>query len=64
MLEMKVVMVMTAREFDVRTVYEEWDRLNRPKGPKTVFGERAYQAKSGGPSDGLLCRIGMVKRVK
>ena len=64
MLEMKVAIVMTAREFDIKTVYDEWDRLNRPKGPKTVSGERAYQAKSGGPSDGLPCRVKMAVRAK
>ena len=57
MLEMKAAIVMTVREFDVKTVYEEWDTLYPRKGPKTVAGERAYQAISGGPSDGLPCRV-------
>lgn len=58
MLEMKIVLVLTAREFDIKSVYEEWDR-SRPgrNGPTTVEGERAYQAISGGPSDGLPCRV-------
>lgn len=54
--------VMPAREFDIKTVYEEWDRLQSRKGPKEVAGERAYQAISGGPSDGLPCRVDLTAR--
>ncbi|MCJ1312291.1 hypothetical protein MMC25_005965 [Agyrium rufum] len=54
--EMKVVMVMTARELEIKVVYEEWDALHPSRGPKSVAGERAYQVISGGPSDGLPCR--------
>lgn len=56
MLEMKITMVMTAREFNIRSVYEEWDQIRPRRGPRTVVGERAYQTYSGGPSDGLPCR--------
>lgn len=58
MLEMKIVLVLTAREFDIKSVYQEWDH-SRPgrNGPRTVEGERAYQAINGGPSDGLPCRV-------
>lgn len=56
MLEMKITMVMTAREFNIRSVYEEWDQIRPRRGPRTVAGERAYQTYSGGPSDGLPCR--------
>lgn len=58
MLEMKTVLVLTAREFDIKSFYEEWD-CSRPgrNGPTTVEGERAYQAISGSPSDGLPCRV-------
>ena len=50
---------MTAREFDIRAAYDEWDGLKGRKGPKAVDGERAYQMMSGGarPSDGFPCRV-------
>lgn len=57
LLEMKVVMVMVLREFDIRSVYDEWDQLHPRAGPKVVAGERAYHTASGGPSEGLPCRV-------
>ncbi|KAI9849674.1 MAG: hypothetical protein M1837_002799 [Sclerophora amabilis] len=57
MLEIKIALVLTARELNIRSVYEEFDKMKPRKGPKTVAGERAYQAISGGPSDGLPCRV-------
>lgn len=62
-LELKLVVVMTARKFDVSPTYDEWDRLNPNKGPKTVDGERAYQVVRGGahPSDGFPCRVSVAK---
>jgi len=46
MLEMKIVLAMTVRDFDVVTAYEEWDRkLGREKpgdmlnGKRGMFGE-------------------------
>jgi hypothetical protein len=46
MLEMKIVLVMTVRDFDVVGAYEEWDRqLGREKpgdmlgGKRGMFGE-------------------------
>ena len=62
MLELKLVLIMTVREFDIRTVYEEWDKLHPRKGPKHVNGNRAYQIPSGSahPCDGLPCRVSLV----
>ena len=59
MLEIKLVMVMTLREFDIKTSYEEWDRANGKPGPRTVGGERAYQVLDGTtrPADGFPCRV-------
>ena len=59
MLELKIVLILTAREFKISSVYEEWDRLHPSEGPKTVDGERAYQILAGAahPSDGLPCRV-------
>jgi len=61
MLELKMVLTMTAREFEVKSVYDEWDTLHPRKGPKTVSGDRAYQILSGAahPSDGLPCRVSL-----
>ena len=57
--ELKLVLAITAREFDVRPAYEEWDpsRGGR-KGVKTVNGERAYQIQVGSarPSNGFPAR--------
>ncbi|MCJ1381835.1 hypothetical protein MMC17_004946 [Xylographa soralifera] len=62
MLELKIVLIMTAREFAITTVYEEWDTLHPMKGPKHVNGDRAYQILSGSahPCDGLPCRVSLV----
>lgn len=60
-LELKLVLVMTVRGLEVRSVYDEWDKLNPTKGMKTVNGDRAYQILSGAahPSDGLPCRVSL-----
>ncbi|MCJ1422456.1 hypothetical protein MMC29_000336 [Sticta canariensis] len=60
LLEMKMIAVLTLREFNVTGVYEEWDQLHGTTGAnKTVDGERAYQIQLGSahPSDGLPCRV-------
>ena len=64
MLELKVVLILTAREFEISSVYEEWDLLHPRKGPKTVKGERAYQILAGAahPADGLPCRVRLAAR--
>ncbi|KAK4694386.1 hypothetical protein P7C71_g3191, partial [Lecanoromycetidae sp. Uapishka_2] len=64
MLELKLVLVMTAREFEVRSVYDEWDKLNPISGTKTINEDRAYQILSGAahPSDGLPCRVSLTVR--
>lgn len=64
MLELKLVLVMTVREFVVRSVYEEWDEMNPKirKGTRLLDGDRAYQVLNGAahPCDGLPCRVEMV----
>lgn len=59
MMELRMVLVMTAREFDVKTAYDEWDRVHPRRGIKTVRGERAYEIESGGahPVAGMPCRV-------
>lgn len=48
MSELKIVLAMTAREFDFKDAYEEWDRLHPSKHVKTALGDRAYQVEGGG----------------
>ncbi|KAK8052472.1 hypothetical protein PG993_003857 [Apiospora rasikravindrae] len=61
MLELRIALVMTLREFDIVPAYAEWDAKQPDQGVKTVDGERAYQAvkADGGehPADGLPCRV-------
>ena len=64
MLELKLVMVMTLREFDFKSSYEEWDHIRGNTGPRTVSGERAYQVLDGTtrPADGFPCKISLASR--
>ena len=61
MLEMRLVLALTVKEFRVESAYEEWDQMRAPKkaGPKTVNGDRAYQILLGAahPSEGFPCRV-------
>ena len=57
MIEMKVIMVLTARRFDVGLAYEELDRAKGTRGIRTVYGERGYQIHRAQPSDDLPCRV-------
>lgn len=59
MLEIKIVMVMTLREFNIKPSYGEWDQVRGKPGPRTVSGERAYQVLNGTtrPADGFPCRV-------
>ena len=63
MLEIKVFLVMTLREFDIKPAYEEWDRIKGKPEPRTVDGERAYQVLDGTtrPADGFPCRVSIAK---
>lgn len=60
-LELRAVLVMTARVFDITPAYDEWDRLHPRKGIRTVDGNRVYQAELGGggahPVDGFPVRV-------
>ncbi|OJJ75754.1 hypothetical protein ASPBRDRAFT_118283 [Aspergillus brasiliensis CBS 101740] len=62
--EMRTVLVMTARTFEIRPAYDEWDALQatqkglfsqmaeslgfQSKKPKLLHGERAYQSEKAG----------------
>ena len=59
--EIKIVMVLAARRFDIDPAYEEWDDLYPSKGVKTVRGSRAYLVHGGGggahPAKRYPCRV-------
>lgn len=57
MIEMKVIMVMTVRSFNIELAYTESDRAKGIKGVTTVYGERGYQIDRAQPSDDLPCRV-------
>lgn len=59
LLEVRLILALTVREFSIESAYEEWDRLKPPRGPKTVNGDRAYQILLGAahPNDGFPCKV-------
>lgn len=61
MLEMKLALTMTVRKFDFSARFEEWEQINRRKGPRTIDGESAYQTLDGTnrPRNGFPCRVTM-----
>ncbi|MCJ1245230.1 hypothetical protein MMC30_002433 [Trapelia coarctata] len=59
LVEIKVILALTIREFDIVDAYEEWDeRKGNPKG-LNVNGERAYMIIRGGghPADFYPCKV-------
>lgn len=76
-IELRLVLIMTLRLFDVQPAYQEFDakadagllrkmrlQLGLENGIKTFKGERAYMVEIGGahPSDGLPCRVELAER--
>ena len=75
--EMRIVMVMTARVFDIKPAYDEWDAMKKKEmglfanikrsimgSPvTTVHGDRAYQTEKAGthPADGYPCHVSIAK---
>lgn len=70
LIEMKVMLAMTLREFDIRAAYDELGSLMDDgtlwakdstfrKGPQEVFGERMHQIllAAAKPSEGMPARI-------
>jgi len=66
MLELKLIIAMTVRNFDMVDAYKEWDtRLGRAKpgetlgGKRGAFGYRGYmvQTVGGYPSDGMPVKV-------
>ncbi|EPE37167.1 Cytochrome P450 [Glarea lozoyensis ATCC 20868] len=76
--EMRIVLIMTARKFNITPAYEEWDEIQHRaigwwarirsgiwgKDINTVNGDRAYQTEKAGthPSDGYPCRVELVQK--
>ncbi|KAG6991150.1 hypothetical protein G7Y79_00056g090310 [Physcia stellaris] len=57
MIEMKVILVMTVRQFELTLAYEKLDKLSGRRGIKTVHGERGYQVQRAQPSDDLPVQV-------
>lgn len=59
MLEVKTVLALTVREFDIIPAYEEFDKLHPRKGIRNADGERVYQIDEGAahPADHFPCRV-------
>ena len=60
LLELKIVLCLVARQFEIRAAYKELDaetNMKRKKTIQTVDGERAYQVGKGEPSAFLPCRV-------
>ena len=60
LLELKIVLCLVARQFEISAAYEELDAeigMKRNKTVKTIDGERAYQVGKGEPSAFLPCRV-------
>ncbi|KAI4094755.1 MAG: hypothetical protein LQ344_002000 [Seirophora lacunosa] len=56
-MEMKVIMALTARQFDITLGYEALDRANKSKGVRKVHGERGYQVQRAQPQGDLPCYV-------
>lgn len=58
MIEMKIIMALVVRSYDIYPMYKELDAKDGNKGRlKTVNGERAYQLQMGQPSGNLPCKV-------
>lgn len=60
MIEMKLIIVMTARRFDIHLAYGDLDRAEGTQNVKSVYGERGYQIQRAQPSEDLPCRVARV----
>ncbi|OJD29357.1 cytochrome p450 [Diplodia corticola] len=56
MVELKLALVVTAREFDMRPAYDEWYERHPRTGVKDVHGEQAYQVDGGGGGAHTACQ--------
>ncbi|MCJ1282012.1 hypothetical protein MMC26_001335 [Xylographa opegraphella] len=66
LVEIKVMLALTIREFDIVDAYDEWDsQKGNPKG-MNVNGERAYMIIRGGghPADFYPCKVKVAAKGK
>ena len=57
MMEMKIVLVMTARTFCFDLMYDPVDQQRLCSTAKTIYGERGYQIQRAQPKDNLPIRV-------
>jgi cytochrome P450 len=72
MLELKMVLAMTIRQFDFEEAFSEVEKLKNDgsgypsdlSGVQEQFGEKAYQIQLGTakPREGMPCRLSLVKK--
>ncbi|KAL3481367.1 putative N-alkane-inducible cytochrome P450 [Aspergillus californicus] len=64
LVDIRTTLLMTAREFDFKDQYVEWDRLHPDHDLNSMFGERSYmvQAGSGRPAQGMPCKVFLTAR--
>ncbi|KAI4116566.1 MAG: hypothetical protein LQ338_007689 [Usnochroma carphineum] len=60
MIEMKIIMALAARQFDITLGYRELDQANKSNDIKTVYGERGYQVQRAQPQGDLPCYVATV----
>lgn len=63
MLNLKTMLIMMIRKFDIYPAYEEWDQVHPKQKIKTVNGERAYQISSKGAhlANKFPCKVSLKK---
>lgn len=61
MMEIKIVLALTLREFDITSMYDEFDKDHPKTGLKDVDGESVYQVEEGAahPRDHYPCRVSL-----
>ena len=57
MIELKIILVMTVRRFELTLAYEKIDNVSKRRGVKTIHGERGYQVQRAQPSDDLPVQV-------
>lgn len=65
MTEIKIILALTVRGFEIRDAYAEFDRGRGRREGMGVQGRRTYMVRGTGgghPADGYPCRVSMAKR--
>jgi cytochrome P450 len=63
--EIKIILAMTIRSFDITDAYEEFDKLKGNAKGLNVNGQRTYMVRGAGaghPADGYPCRATLIKQ--